>query len=167
VSSLSADSVFISNSNGATEVKRIGATSIKLDINNGKLVLSELTAEKGIFENFNGTTEGYAIDIKNLKLTGFNGGLSLNIGGFAYYTDYTWVLETSNGKMSLNLPTLPELGYYIKAHSSFGSIRIGLTGLSYTANETTYAEAKSIHYDRASKTVRLSLETSNGALVVN
>jgi hypothetical protein len=67
----------------------------------------------------------------------------------------------------MNLPAAPDLGYSIKARAAMGEIRLGLTGLQYTINDPSMAEARSVQYDMAAKQIRLVVETSNAPLTIN
>jgi len=126
-----------------------------------------IKAQNAQIENFNGAIDALDIDSANLKLTSVNGGIVVNMSQFAEFSDYIWDIESSNGKLTLNLPTYPDLGYHVKGQASLGQIRIGLTNLNFLFNSSTMTEAKSIHYDRSDKKVKLALETSNATLQIN
>lgn len=167
VSALEPDYLSVSNLDGATTLKDIVSENIKMDCSNGTLKLENLRGVNAKIENFNGNVSALGIDIQNLSLITANGSLGMNIAYFNTYAEYVWAVETSNAKMTLNLPSSPDLGYHLKAHATFSNIKIGLTGLSYIVNDPAYVEAKSINYDRAAKNIKLSLETSNAPLVIN
>ena len=167
VSTLSADNISLSNSNGNTKVQSISADFLKTECNNGKLNISLVKARNARVENFNGAIDVLDLDSANLKLTSVNGGIIVNMSQFMAFSDYMWDIESSNGKMTLNLPTYPDLGYHVKAHASLGQIRIGLTNLNYLSNSSSLTEAKSISFNSCSKKVKLALETSNATLQIN
>jgi len=167
VSAVSPANINIDNLNGATALKGVASENIKADCNNGALKLEDIKAANAEIESSNGNITALGADIKNLRLAALNGQINMNIAGFDAYDDYIWALETSNAKMTLNMPSRPDYGYHIKAHATFSNIKIGLTGLNYIINDSAFAEAKSVHYDSAAKQIRLSLETSNAPLVIN
>ena len=167
VSTLSAGEFVLSNSNAATEVKDVSASNIKIDCTNGLLRLENLRGDNAKIENFNNNIQAVGVDVKNLDLTAQNGSVTMNAASFERCSDYIWAAEASNGKLTLNLPSSPDIGYHVKAHTTLSSIKIGLTGLSYAVNEPSYVEARSSAYDASPKKVRLSLETSNAPVVVN
>ena len=167
ISSLAAKDMELSNLNGQTSLSMLGAKTIKGDFTNGRLRINKINADNAIFENLNGSVEAEEIDIATLSLTNYNGGLSCLVSSFDKYNDYIWSLETSNAKLSLNLPTLPDLGYHIKAHTTMGDIKVGLTSMQFIENNQTLVEARSINFDKAEKKVKLALETSNAPLMVN
>lgn len=155
------------NVNGGIEISGVTAENVKIDAQNGDVRLTGVTAQNGSAESFNGNLSASGLDISKLSLSTFNGALNLNMTGFKNFNDYTWSVESSNGKTTLFLPSAPDVGYHIKARAALGDIKIGLTGISYIANEKSYAEAKSFNYDAARVRAKLALETSNASLVVN
>jgi len=167
VSTLSADNMSLSNSNGPTKLQSLTADFIKAECNNGRLNISMAKAGNARVENFNGSIDVLDLDSANLKLTSVNGGIVVNMSQYAAFNDYMWDIESSNGKLTLNLPTYLDLGYHVKAHTSLGQIRIGLTNLNYLFNSSTLTEAKSIKFDSCAKKVKLALETSNAPLQIN
>ena len=167
ISTLKTDNCMLSNANAATEIKDVHATNLKIDCSNGLLKLENIYGSNAKIENFNSNISVMAIDIANVELVAQNGSVSMNIASFDRYSDYTWVVDANNGKLTLNLPSGRDLGYHLKAHTTLSNIKVGLTGLSYIFNEPSFVEAKSTGYDIGSKKVRLSLETSNAPIVVN
>jgi len=167
VSAIEPTSLSVSNLNGGATLSGISCENIKADCNGGAIKLENLKALDGKIEAFNGNVNAAAVDIQNLDISALNGHIGMNIHSFASYDDYMWAVETSNAKMTLNLPSSRDVGYHIKAHATFSSIKIGLTGLNYIVSDPSYAEAKSIHYDTATKNIKLILETSNAPLVIN
>jgi len=167
LSGLSCDQLQISNSNGQTALLDLTADSIKSESGNGRLTIGNITASTAIIEHFNGAVEAGEIDAEKLSLTNFNGSLSMSASAFDRFNEYLWNVETSNAKMTFNVPTLPDLGYHVKAHAALGNIRVGLTGLEFLINEPGLIEARTASFDSCGKKVRLALETSNAPLTVN
>jgi len=164
---LTAQYVQIENMNGGTEVTDVNANNVAIESNNGTLRLADSAAHTATIENFNGGINISKIDIANLKANTFNGAVDMQIAGFAAYDQYNWQVETSNGKLSLVLPSYSTLGYHVKAHAALGDAKIGLVGMNYLRNDKSFVEAKSINYDEALKKVDMTLATSNASLVVN
>ena len=167
VSALSCDQLQISGSNGQTALSDLTANSVKSESGNGRLTIANISASTAVFEHFNGAVEAGDIDAEKLSLTNFNGSLYMNMSAFGRFEEYLWNVETSNAKLTLNVPTLPHLGYHIRAHAALGDIRIGLTGLEFLMNDPGLVEAQSAAFSGRSKKVRLALETSNAPLTVN
>jgi DUF4097 and DUF4098 domain-containing protein YvlB len=167
VSSLASQQMQFSNSNGQTRLTGCAADNIKVDCNNGKLSIGHMAAASAAIENFNGNLDAEELDVAGLKLTNYNGPLSLLVSMFNRYEEYDWTVETSNGKLTVNVPTLPDLGYHLKAHTTLGEIRVGLTGLQFLINDPALVEARSTYFDRAAKRVKLAAETSNAQLMIN
>ena len=167
LSTLNCQELKVSNSNGQTLLSNLQADSIKSESGNGHLTISHIVATTGVFEHFNGAVNSEEIDVKKLSVTNFNGSLSVNIYNFKHFDEYLWNVETGNAKLTLNLPTLPSLGYHIRAHATLGDIRLGLTRMDFLINDPNLVEARSISFDKNDKKVRLSVETSNATLTVN
>ncbi|MCL2420721.1 MAG: DUF4097 domain-containing protein [Defluviitaleaceae bacterium] len=167
ISGLSGDQMQISNSNGQTVLSDLTADSIKSESGNGRLTIGRISASTAIIEHFNGVLDASEVDAEKLSMTNFNGSLSMSVSAFERFNDYLWNVETSNGKLTFNVPTLPDLGYHVKASAPLGNIRVGLTGLEFSINDTSLVEARTPSFDSRSKKVRLALETSNAALTVN
>ena len=159
--------MWVNNANGSVNLSGISAEDIKVETSNGSLDLNHITATTGMFENMNGPVKATELDIANLKLTNYNSPVSVIMSGFHRHVDYLWNVETGNGKLSMNLPTLPDLGYHIKAHAAMGDIRLGLTGLQFLINEPSLVEARSTSFDHGHKRVKLAAETSNASLTIS
>ncbi|MCL2461208.1 MAG: DUF4097 family beta strand repeat-containing protein [Defluviitaleaceae bacterium] len=167
ISTLKAERIEISNANGPVKLKELNADAITVDCSNGPLSLTRISAETAEIENFNGLIDAFDLDVSGLKMQNTNGGVTINVSSLTKYADYVWSVETSNGKLTANLPTMPDLGYHLKACNTLGSVKVGMTGLTYMVNEANSVEAKSFIYDKSPKKARLAFETSNGPLVVN
>ena len=166
-STLAAAEMAISNANGNVRLTGLAAGNIKAESSGGQFIASRISADTATLENVNGVMEADELDISKLRLNNYNGPLSLLMSNFAAYTEYLWNIETGNAKLSMNLPTLPDLGYHIKAHAAMSEIRLGLTGLQFLIHEPSLVEARSVHFDAAARKVKMTVETSNGPLVVN
>ncbi|GHU55563.1 hypothetical protein AGMMS49975_17530 [Clostridia bacterium] len=164
---LAADYITISNANAKTHLTNLSAKYLKAENTNGALRFENITAENGEIENFNASITGSCADIKNLKISGLNGSVSANVAYFDKFSDYTWNVESSNAKLTLNLPTTPTIGYSIQARATLSKIRMGLTGLNYKINDPSTIDAQSANFASASKRVRLTLDVSNAPITVN
>jgi len=167
VSTLTAANVKLEGLNGETELSGVSADNVIVECNNGVLRLRDISAERASIENFNGPVSATNTDIGQMKLSTFNGRVSIQTAGFRRFNEYTWDVESSNGKMGVVLPSSPELGYAIRATSALGTVKLGLVGLSFSRNDRSFAEAQSVRFNEAAKKIRLTLATSNAALEVN
>ena len=166
-SSLTAGDMRISNENGTLNIAGLSANTINAENGNGRFSVSNIAAVTVSLENLNGPLEATEVDVANLKMTNYNNPVSIIMSGFNRHTDYLWNVETGNAKLSMNLPTMPSLGYHIKAHAAMGEIRLGLTGLQFLINESSLVEARSVSYDSAAKKLKLAAETSNAPLTIS
>ena len=166
-SSLAANDMRIVNANGSMSLSGLSAATLTAENSSGRFVVSNIVAKNATVENLNGQLECTEPDVANLKLTNYNSPVSIIMSGFNHHTDYLWNVETGNAKLSMNLPTMPNLGYHIKAHAAMGEIRLGLTGLQFLINEPSLVEARSVSFDHAGKKLKLAAETSNAPLTIS
>ena len=159
--------VRISTDNGLLRVSGVGAESISVSGTNAKVEVSDVYAKSGSIESVNGAISAVNLDIENMKVETSNAPINLSIASFAKHREYTWLIETSNGRIFASIPSTFDLGYHVKAASALGSVKLGLTGLSYTQNSAANIEARSVNYDSCAKRVRVSFESSNADIIVN
>ena len=167
ISSLSSEQIRISNMNGGLNLSGITANNISAEGSGGRFIVSKIVSDSAKFENLNGILDASELDISELKLSNYNAGLNLLISKFERYSNYMWGIETGNAKLSINLPTLHDTGYHIKAHAAMSEIKLGLTGLQFLVHEPSLVEARSVNFDRSAKKVKMAVETSNAPLVIN
>jgi hypothetical protein len=166
-SSLSANEMRFSNANGCTSLSSLSAGNIYAESGNGRFTISNIAADSATIENLNAPLETDELDVAKLKLSNYNSPLSIIMSKFERHADYNWNVETGNAKLSINLPSAPNLGYHIKAHAAMGEIRLGLTGLQFLINEPSLVEARSTSFDTSAKKLKLAVETSNAPLIIN
>ena len=167
LSTIITESLTINGINAKGDIKNVSAENLFIDTSNGELALFGINGKYGKIDTFNASVNATGIDIENMSLTSNNAPVTLNIDYFARYTDYTWAVEAANGKLIMNIPSAPDLGYYVKAKTSLNNVKLGLTGMEYIVNNNNFVEAKSYSFDAAPKKVRLSAETSNAPLSIN
>ncbi|MCL2215627.1 MAG: DUF4097 domain-containing protein [Defluviitaleaceae bacterium] len=165
--SLAASEMRFVNANGSTRLAGLSANNIHAESSGGSFNISNISATGAKIENLNGPMDAGELDIANLKISNYNSPLSMMMSKFARHSEYIWSVETGNAKLNINLPTMPDLGYHIKAHAAMSEIRLGLTGLQFLINEPSLVEARSVHFDSAAKRIKMAVETSNAPLVIN
>ena len=159
---------FTAQSVGGTSTFRgIRAENIRIDTGNGRLSLDEISAKNAHIEGSNGAVIANYLDAANLRLFTSNAEITMNVGDFRQGADYTWIIESSNARVSMNIPSAPRNGYHIKAATSLGNVRLGLPSLRYISNLSNCAEAISTGYDSAAVRINISVETSNAELSIN
>ncbi|MCL2575270.1 MAG: DUF4097 family beta strand repeat-containing protein [Defluviitaleaceae bacterium] len=167
LSTVSSQYVYAENMNGQTEIVGVSAVNLTVESNNGNLAIKDTTATTANIENFNGAININKVDIGTLKTNTFNGGIDMQIANLSAHDSYKWNVETSNGKMSVVLPTYTTIGYNIKAHAALDNVKLGLVSMNYTRNDSSFVEAKSSNYEAALKKVDMELATSNAPLIIN
>jgi len=167
ISTVTADDIRFENQNGDIEITGLAAKNLIIETNNGNMRLNNITADRASIDDFNGSIQAANIDAAQMKMTTFNGGVSMQVAGFNRYREYTWGIESNNGKATLILPSSVDIGYNIRATAALSEVRMGLTGLSYTKNLRDSVEAESTNFDIAPRRVELMMETSNAPIVLN
>ncbi|MCL2752534.1 MAG: DUF4097 domain-containing protein [Defluviitaleaceae bacterium] len=167
LATVDATHVFIENMNGQTEVVGVNTENLTVESNNGHLALKDVVAKNATVENFNGAMSISKVDIGILKANTFNGAIDMQVATLNAHDNYTWNIETGNGKLHLVLPTYTTIGYNIKAHAALDAVKLGLVSMDYARNEKSFVEAKSANYNSALKKVDMELSTSNAPLVIN
>lgn len=167
VSNITSEYFTSQSGNGTAAFRGIHAENIRIDTYNGRLTLDEIRAKNAHIEGSVSAIDANYLDVANLHLLTSNAGITMNAGDFRQGTDYTWVIESSNGRISLHVPSAPRNGYHIKAATSLGNVRFGLPTLHYLSNLSNSAEAISTGYDSAAVRVKISVETSNAELNIN
>ncbi len=167
VSDIKSEYLSVSNQNGFTELRNATAENLKVECNNGRLVLERVSGVNGHVENFNGEISARGVDITNMKLISFNASISMDVPYFEMGDEYVWVVETSNEKININLPTDKRNGYYIKATSSLGDVNVSLPALTFTSNERSFVEGTSSSFSTCQKKVKLNVETSNAPITIS
>lgn len=155
----------INNSNKEVNICKISCNEISIESSNATMELEDIKANVGNFENVNGKVNSVNIDIAKLKLSTFNNSIRICNESFMKFQNYFWDIETSNNSLDLTLPT--NVAYYIKAETSLGDIKVGLTDMNFLSSTTSSVEAKSINYDSKPNKVKMKLETSNGLITIN
>lgn len=167
VNSIKVEYLLLNNLNNNSELKDIEAGIVKIDANNGSLKVTNLICKSGKFEISNGKLNITNFDIENLFISAFNSNTNIDISKFNKFNGYTWNIESFNGKIYINIPSTPDIGYYIKAQTSLNNVNIGLTGLDYILYFSSYVEAKSVNYDVIFKHVSISAETTNAPINIS
>ena len=167
VSNITTEYFTAQSNNGGAAFRNIHAENIRIETSNGRLGLDDISAKNAHIEGSSGAVDANYLDAANLRLLSSNAGITLNAGDFRQGTDYTWIIESSNGRVALNVPSSPRNGYHIKAATSLGNVRFGLPALNYLSNTPNSAEAVSAGYDSTAVRVKISAETSNGELSIN
>ncbi|MDR3091549.1 MAG: DUF4097 domain-containing protein [Clostridiales bacterium] len=167
VSGLSCEFFTVRGQSAPAQVSEVSAGNFTAEMADAPLKLRSVRADSARVENTNGSILAELLDVRALSATALNGAVSVLGADFNKFAEYLWDLSSSNGKLSLNLPTMPGLGYHIKGHATFGKISVGLSGVRLTRNEADYVELMSDGFDRAEKKARFSLEVSNAGITIN
>ena len=157
--------VKIINSNAGVEIDNIQTNEIIVEGSNGQMKVENVKAKRGFIDNANAGISGSNLEIEELRLTNFNSLIRICNNGFRSFKEYNWEVETSNSSLELALPA--DSAYHIRGETSLSNVRVGLTNMNYTVNESTVVETKSMNFDSSAVKVRMNLETSNGPIIIN
>lgn len=152
---------------GRVDVKNVSASRIKINTSNAKVTLEKVEAHEVEVETSNSTIDTNMCDMQKVNLETSNATIQYRAYDLSRYENYTWHLETSNASIKLYVPDTEYIGYELKANTSLNGIQVGLPRLNYTQNERNYIEAKSSHFDHASKKIHISMDTSNAPIMIN
>jgi len=160
-------SVRVESVGGAVTAASITADEFTAYGSGARVEAAGISAKKAVIESENGEISCVNIDAETLRVETSNAPISLSITDITKYTDYSWHIETSNGRILANVPSEPGLGYRLRAQSALGTVRAGLTGLAFSLNAPSNVEATSANYGSCKKRVNLTVESSNADIILN
>ncbi|MCL2618009.1 MAG: DUF4097 domain-containing protein [Defluviitaleaceae bacterium] len=159
--------VRVSCEGGSVAVSNVCADDVSIQTAGGRADVSDVSGRRGLIESEGGAISAVNLDIENMKIETNNAPIQLSITNLSKYGEYTWCVETGNGRIVASLPSAHGLGYHVKARSALGGVKIGLTGLSFLHNMPANTEARSANFDTCATRVKLDLENSNEDIVIN
>lgn len=148
-------------------LKNLGSNYIKAVTDKADVLLDNIISGSLEIITANGKIDAISLDVQKLKLETDNSPINYKAFTLKSYTNYNWRISTSNASMRVNLPISEDIGYDIKANTSLNNVSAGISGLQYVYNESNYVEAKTSNFSRASKKVKVEMDTSNGPISIN
>ncbi|MGE5630598.1 MAG: DUF4097 family beta strand repeat-containing protein [Caulobacteraceae bacterium] len=174
--------------NGKCEVSEIQAKTLKCNTNNGKVYISKcdsneievltdngrIVLEKSSAKLANIRTSNAKIEISDCKLDNIdakttNATIEANELYKKEDMDAKYVLNTSNGRINIELGMTEGCEYAVDAATTMGTIDIALPNLVSTLDRKNIgmqsrASVKSSNFDTASNKLYIKANTSNGAI---
>ncbi|MCS6937168.1 MAG: DUF4097 family beta strand repeat-containing protein [Candidatus Bipolaricaulota bacterium] len=147
--------------NGRIEIGALNATHARVKTTNGKIELRNLIVENASVETFNGEIEG-RLSATQAKLSTMNGAIELRVG--AVTGEYT--LNTFNGRIQLDIPDDPSVGYQIWAQSTLGRVIANRSDLRLSTEERRHLEGTSANFEQASTKISVRASTMNGNIEI-
>ena len=148
--------------NGAIILNDIISKDISLDTTNGAINLSEVTADRVNIDTINGEIEG-KLTAQESTLSTTNG--AINIG--LTKTSGTHAFSTTNGGITLTLPTDIDIGYKLNLDTSIGSIDVNLPNIDYSIDRTRTKVGETSDYSGKTVQVEITADTTIGGIELN
>lgn len=167
IDSFSVDEIVVDTNQASINLKNIGSNYIKAITDKGEVILDNIISKTLEVITANAKIQATSLDIQRLKAETDNAPISYKIYSLKNYTNYNWRISTSNAGMKVNLPISEDIGYDIKANTSLNNVSVGIAGLQYIENSSSYVEAKTANFEKASKQIKIDMDTSNAPINVN
>lgn len=167
VSNMKVANVELKTGNGRVEVEDVESQRMQVLIDSGEIRMKNVQSKFGKLNNYAGDIHAHNADIEQLEINTTNGNILLSNTFFNFADNYTWIVSASNGQLVTNLPSSPTLGYHIKGRTALGSIQMGLSNMQTVSSSDVQIESMSYRFEEMDRKMKLSLETSNGPLVIN
>jgi len=166
------DNLNCTTSNGKIEIASCCTKSLVARTNNSKIKATEIKSHEAEIMTSNSNIEFDNSCFDNLKSFTSNGSIYLNNFDCVEETEGRYMLQTSNGKISINLGKNMSAGCKIKASTSLGNINISKLDSSYLVDRdkgNVKAEAiiQSNNYDMTNKRIFIEASTSNSSIYIN
>ncbi|MCI2432169.1 DUF4097 family beta strand repeat-containing protein [Candidatus Acetothermia bacterium] len=147
--------------NGRIEIRALNAAQVRLKTMNGKIDLRDLVAQSVIIETLNGEIEG-RLSATQASASTMNGAIELQLG--AVTGEYA--LSTFNGRIRIDAPDDPQVGYKISAQSTVGRVSVNLPDLFLRTQERRHIEATSARWEQVTTKISIRASTTNGSIEI-
>lgn len=147
--------------NGRIEIGALNAMHVRAKTTNGKIELHEVIAENAIAETLNGDIEG-RLSAAQASLSTMNGAIELQLG--AVTGEYT--LNTFNGRIRIDIPDDPQVGYQVWAQTTLGRITTRRGDLRFSSQERRHLEGTSANFEQAATKISVHASTTNGNIEI-
>lgn len=139
--------------------------------NNGKISLEDFSARAAVMHTSNSKLELERCKLDTLEAMTSNGAIQLFGIGKLEAAEARYDLNTSNGRIAIELDKNEDYGYMVDAYTSLGGIHITLPEMSYFVDKKSSsikstAMVKSTNFDSAENKVFIKANTSNAAISI-
>lgn len=157
------------SSNGRIEIKGCEAEDLNARTNNGRINIFDTKCHKAEIHTSNGNIEIERSFFDRLMSDTSNGSISLYNFDCISDGEASYTLQTSNGKIKINLPKNNGSGYKINARTSLGNINISNLDSTYIidrghGNIKAEAAIASSGYESYAKKLNIEATTSNSSI---
>lgn len=169
IQDLTGASLDCNTSNGKIEVRNCSWHRLNAKTNNSKIIVSDSRAVFASLETSNSSIELDRSSFDKLKSNTSNGSINISQFGAINAIEAEYMLQTSNGKIRINLPRNNNSAYKINARTSIGNINISELQSSYKINRENgnmkaAASVTSPDYDTNASKVLIEAATSNSSI---
>lgn len=155
--------------NGKVLLTKCTAEEIKLLTDNERIVLDEVSARTA---NIRTSNSKIVIDdsrLDNIDAKTSNASIIMNASRKGDSLSSNYILNTSNGKIDIELVEAEDFEYMVDAHTTISNIDVQLKNLTYTMDKhgmgtQNTAQIKSENFDTASNRITIKANTSNAAI---
>lgn len=151
----------IETADGKISLKLLNASHVRLKTLNGQIEVHGLTAQSAALEAFNGAITG-ELSAAQASASAIDGAIELKLG--AVTGQYT--LSTLNGRIKLDAPDDPQVGYAVWAQSASGRVSVRLPDLRFESQERPHFEGTSAHFERATTKISIRASTTTGSIEI-
>jgi hypothetical protein len=151
------------SSNGNINLVDITGENLNLATTNGALTFLNVSAKTLIATTSNGAVEG-DLEAFNTQLTTSNGKVSLTIPS-AISANYT--LQTSNNAIDLTLRSSFQVGYDLDLSTTNAPVTVNLPFMDYRRSEVSSKVAKTLWFERKPIQITILAITSNNRIDVH
>ncbi|NLM42601.1 MAG: DUF4097 domain-containing protein [Clostridiales bacterium] len=165
------DTLNCTTSNGKIEITSCNTRSLIARTNNGKIKTEDSKSNEAEFFTSNSSIEFNKSCFDKLKSFTSNGSINLNNFDSIEEVEAKYLLQTSNGKVSIGLSKNNNSSCKIYASTSLGNINISKLDSSYLIDKdkgNIQAEAiiQSKDYDTSEKRIYIEASTSNSSIYI-
>lgn len=151
----------IETMNGRIRVEALNAAQARLKTFNGKIDLRDLIAQSAAIETLNGEIEG-RLSATQASASTTNGAIELKLGAVSG----EYVLSTLNGRIKIDAPDDPQMGYAISAQSTLGRVNVRLPDILFRSQERRHLEGTSAHFEQATTKISIRASTTTGSIEI-
>ncbi|MCQ1531662.1 DUF4097 family beta strand repeat-containing protein [Lutispora saccharofermentans] len=169
IENLKGEILHCNTSNAKIEVLDSSFVKLNAKTNNSKIIVSGSKAAYAAIDTSNSNIELEDSCFDILKSNTSNGSIYLSRFDSINDGEAEYTLQTSNGKIKINLPKNNSSGYKINARTSLGNINIPELGASYmidrrNGNMKAEASVISSSYEASAQKILIDASTSNSSI---
>lgn len=169
VEGLMGTALHCNTSNGKIEIRDCEWEKLNAKTNNSKILILNTKAQYASADTSNSSIELDNSSFDRLKSTTSNGSINLAHFNSIKSAEAEYMLQTTNGKIRINIPKNSNSGYKINARTTIGNINISELESSYlierkTGSMNAQASIITSNYDNCPGRISIEAVTSNSSI---